>query len=51
MGYEPFYGHMIVYVTKSGTIHTYTNKDVKANKNAWYGALSLSRRLQELDTY
>ena len=49
MGYDSFDGHMIVYVTKGGTLHTFINKDVRANKNAWFGALSLSRRLQQLD--
>ena len=49
MGHEKFDGHMVVYVTKSGSIHTYINKETNKNKQAWYGALELSRRLQALD--
>ena len=49
MGYEPFDGHMIVYVTKEGKLHTYISSKVEANKKAWYGAIELSRRLQALD--
>lgn len=51
MGHAPFDGHMIVYVTKEGKLHTFINKETQANKYAWFGALSLSRRLQELDNY
>lgn len=49
MGHAPFDGHMIVYVTKDGKLHTFINKGVNENKQAWLGALELSRRLQKLD--
>lgn len=49
MGHAPFDGHMVVYVTKEGKLHTFTNKGVNQNKKAWVGALELSRRLQTLD--
>lgn len=51
MGHAPFDGHMIVYVTKEGKLHTFINKETDKNKQAWYGALELSRRLQALDNY
>lgn len=51
MGYAPFDGHMIVYVTKEGKLHTFINKQVDENKKAWYGALELSRRLQALENF
>lgn len=51
MGHAPFDGHMIVYVTKEGKLHTFINKQIDENKKAWYGALDLSRRLQALDNY
>lgn len=49
MGHAPFDGHMVVYVTKDGKLHTFISKETQANKYAWFGALSLSRRLQALD--
>lgn len=49
MGHASFDGHMIVYVTKDGKLHTFISKETEKNKQAWYGALELSRRLQALD--
>jgi len=49
MGNDAPDGHMVVYVTKSGKVHTFINKKVEENIAAWLAGLFLSRRLQALD--
>ncbi len=41
--------YMLVYITKTGDLHTFISEDVEANKDAWVSAIKLSRRYKELN--
>lgn len=41
--------YMLVYITKTGELHTFINDELAENKEAWLAALVLSRRFKKLE--
>lgn len=46
--YSPFDAYMVIYVTKSGELHTFSCHKVDMLRRAWVGALTLQRALKDL---
>lgn len=40
--------HMVIYITKTGKLHTFTSTRVLENQNAWLAALNLHTNLERL---
>lgn len=49
LDYKPFDAYMIIYITKSGELHTFETDDVTRCELAWRGALTLARQLKALE--
>lgn len=45
---DEFDAYMIIYITKSGELHTFETDKVQMCKEAWLGGLTLSRALKDL---